>query len=215
MCGWGGGSSLFGATHLVTISPRLTPAPFHTYTTDRVAHAGADAHLLPRRAPAHAVRPLRVLRPGHVLNHTYETTACLNYPAGQTSLQGAVCCYTPCPPNTALNTTDLTCVPIPQSLQSALAAANLTIDFNTTEVFLVSEPTKLEDTLGAAAAAGNQTVIITLAASTTYLQTQAYVTSNVIILADGSMGDGRRRQLQTVRTDINTLRGAVRFEQDC
>lgn len=111
-------------------------------------------------------------------------------------------CYTPCAANSALNTTDLTCVPIPQSLENALAASNLTIDFNTTEVYIVEEPIKLEGTLGAAAAAGNQTVIIALAPSTTYPQTQTYeFRSNVIIIADtGIITSGRRRQLQsTVR----------------
>jgi hypothetical protein len=117
---------------------------------------------------------------------------------GETSLQGAVRCYAPCAAGEALNTTDLTCVPIPQSLENALAAANITIDFNTTEVYIVAEPTKLEDTLGAAASASNQTVIITLAPDTTYPQTQAYVfRSNVIILAQTSTGGRRRRQLQS------------------
>lgn len=68
-------------------------------------------------------------------------------------------------------------------------------------MFIVAEPTKLEDTLGAAATASNQTVIITLAPDTTYPQTQAYVfKSNVVILGPSSSGGGRRRQLQsTVR----------------
>jgi hypothetical protein len=138
--------------------------------------------------------------PGTYWNQTYETTACLDCPDGQTSLQGAVQCYEPCPPNTALNTTDLTCVPLPASLTDALAAANLTIDFNTTEVFLVEEPLKLEGTLGAAAA-GNQTVIVTLSPDAVYPQTQSYVfTSNVILLGQTSSGGRRRRQLQaTVR----------------
>lgn len=93
-------------------------------------------------------------------------------------------------------------MPIPGSLETALAAANLTINLNQTDVYIVEEPAKYEDTLGAAAAAGNQTIIITLAPSTAYPQTQAYAfRSNVVILADtNATGGGRRRQLQaTVR----------------
>jgi hypothetical protein len=144
--------------------------------------------------------PCAFCAPGTYWNQTIETTACLDCPAGQTSLQGAVQCYEPCPANTALNTTDLTCVPIPASLTDALAAANLTIDFDTTDVFLVEEPLKLEGTLGAAVAS-NQTVIVTLSPDTVYPQTQSYVfTSNVIILGQTISGGGRRRQLQsTVR----------------
>ena len=140
--------------------------------------------------------PCMFCNPGTYWNSTQETTACLNCPAGETSLQGAARCYAPCPPNTALNTTDLSCVPIPQSLENALAAANITID-NSTEIFIVEEPAKYEDTLGAAAAAGNQTIVITLAPSVDYPQTQTYVfKSNVIILADVAFGGRRRRQLQ-------------------
>lgn len=147
--------------------------------------------------------PCAFCAPGTFWNQTYETNACLDCATGQTSLQGAVRCYTPCTAGQALNTTDLTCVPIPASLENALASANITINFNTTEVYVVEEPTKYEDTLGAAATAANQTVIITLAPSTNYPQTETYVFySNVIILADVNTGSGRRRQLQsTVRKE--------------
>lgn len=193
-----------------------SPASLQRYRTQtRVPTPAPTRTCFPGEYRPTPSSPCEFCAPGTYWNQTYETTACLNCPAGLTSLQGAVRCYTPCAPNTALNTTDLTCVPIPQSLQNALAAANITIDFNTTEVFLVEEPTKYEDTLGVAAAAGNQTVVISLAPNTLYPQTQGYVfTSNVVIVADGVTGGGRRqRQLQTVRAGKNVL--TVCFEQGC
>lgn len=138
--------------------------------------------------------PCEFCTPGTYWNELYETTACINCPSNQTSLQGAARCYTPCAQGTALNTTDLTCVPIPASVFDEAAAYNITIDFNTTEVFVVQEPGKLEDTIGAAALT-NETVVIVLSPGL-YPQVGSYVlTTNVVVLADPTLQQGGRRRL--------------------
>lgn len=85
--------------------------------------------------------------PGSYWNETTQTLVCLSCSDGQTSLLGATTCFTPCPPNAALNTTDLTCVPIPADVNETLSNLGLT-GLNMTEVFLVEESTSLQDTLG-------------------------------------------------------------------
>jgi hypothetical protein len=145
--------------------------------------------------------PCQFCAPGTYWNQTSETSACLSCPTGQTSLQGATQCYVPCAANSALNTTDLTCVAVPPNVIEAAAANNITIDFATTEVFVVQEPGRLEDTIGAAAVT-NQTVIIVLAPGL-YPQLNSYVlTTNVVILADATLQQqGGRRGLQTTLVD--------------
>lgn len=84
--------------------------------------------------------------PGTYWNETAQTTTCLTCPVGQTSLESATRCFVPCAPNQALNTTDLTCVPIPQAALDELS--NLGIDPSTVDAFVVEEQAALQDTIG-------------------------------------------------------------------
>lgn len=136
--------------------------------------------------------PCQFCTPGTYWNLSFEAIACLNCPSDQTSLQGAAQCFTPCASGTALNTTDLSCVPIPASVFDDAAANNITIDVNTTEVFVVNDPGSLEDTIGAAALM-NGTVLIVLAPNL-YPQVNSYVlTANLMVLAGSPLQGGRRR----------------------
>jgi hypothetical protein len=111
---------------------------------------------------------------------------CLVCPDGQTSLQGATACYTPCPVNTALNTSDLTCVPIPASINDL--ADNMDLNITQSDVFVVSESSKLEDTIGVAAENSTQTVVIALGPNV-YPQRGSYrITSNLVIVNDRNQG---------------------------
>ena len=91
---------------------------------------------------------------------------------------------------------------IPASVESILA--NTSINLNTSDVYVVEEATKLEDTIGAAAAANNGTVttVIIALGPGVYPQTTSYtITVNVIIVADPSLKTFRRRRLQTTPVD--------------
>lgn len=138
--------------------------------------------------------PCQFCVPGTYWNQTYETTACLACPANQTSLQGAARCYTPCAAETALNTTDLTCVAVPASVFQAASDLNITINFSTTEVFVVEEPGKLETTIGAVALAGETSVIVVAPGVYPLLQNYT-LTTDVIIIGDTGT---RRRMLRPV-----------------
>jgi hypothetical protein len=86
-------------------------------------------------------------------------------------------------------------VAIPGSLESIAAANNLTIDYNTTEIFIVTEPGKLEDTIGAASFNSNTTTVVVLGPGV-YPQAGTYtLTSNIYILVDSTGGAPARRRL--------------------
>ena len=146
--------------------------------------------------------PCAICAPGTFWNLTTETSACLACPDGQTSLQGATSCYSPCPPNTALNTTDLTCVPIPASITDL--AANSDLNLTQVDVYIVTEQSAFEDTIGAAAANTNtstEAIVIALGPNL-YPQQGIYtITTNIVIVNDptqgSATGSSRVRHLQT------------------
>lgn len=126
--------------------------------------------------------------PGSYWNETYETNTCLACPEGQTSLQGATACYTPCPSNTALNTTDLTCVPIPSSVSDLAASSNLNV--TQSDVYVVSESGALESTIGVAASNGTtaEAVVIALGPNLYSQQGTYTITTSVLIVNDPAQG---------------------------
>jgi predicted outer membrane repeat protein len=85
-------------------------------------------------------------------------------------------------------------VAVPASVFQAASDFNITIDFNTTEVFVVEEPGKLEDTIGAAALAGEESVIIVLGPGLYPLLQNYVLTTNVVIVAETL---ARRRMLRS------------------
>lgn len=146
--------------------------------------------------------PCAFCAPGTFWNLTTETSACLACPDGQTSLQGATSCYSPCPPNTALNTTDLTCVPIPASITDL--AANSGLNLTQADVYIVTEQSALEGTIGAAAANTNTSTeanVIALGPNLYPQQGTYTITTNIVIVNDPSegsaTGSSRLRHLQT------------------
>lgn len=168
------------------------------------AQSSASPTLTPTQAPTRACsngeyRPdtgssCVACQPGTYWNQSSETSACLSCPAGETSLQGATECYLPCQPNYALNTTDLQCVPIPEDLQDAVAANNISLNLNNTDVYIVTESLKLEETI-AAVASTNETVVISLSPNIYPQQTAFVITTNLFIIrtSDPAAGAGRRR----------------------
>ena len=180
-------------------TPAPTPAPskMPSVMPTLMPSAAPTVSCVPGEYRPALDQPCAFCAPGTYWNETspaIQATSCQPCAAGATSLQGATACYTPCQPNSALNTTDLTCVPIPASLESIAAANNVTLDSNTTEVFIVTEPGKLEDTIGAAAASSNETTVVIVLGPGLYPQTAAYtLTSNVVILVDNTGGVARRR----------------------
>ncbi len=188
----------FGSPRPPTRAPSPAPTTRPTRAGETYSPTAAPTRsCIPGEYRPAPTEPCAFCAPGTFWNETTPSTACRNCTADQTSLQGATTCYTPCQPKSALNTTDLTCVAIPGSLDNIAAANNLTIDFATTEVFIVTEPSKLEDTLGAAAFAGSsgKAVVVVLGPGA-YPQTEVYtLTSNVYILVDSAGGEARRRQL--------------------
>lgn len=146
--------------------------------------------------------PCAFCAPGTFWNLTTETNSCLACPDGQTSLQGATSCYSPCPPNTALNTTDLTCVPIPASINDL--AANSDLNLTQSDVYVITESGALEGTIGAAAGNTNtstETIVIALGPNLYPQQGTYTITTNVVIVNDptqgSATGSSRARHLQT------------------
>ena len=195
-------------------TPAPTPAPskMPSVMPTVIPSAAPTVSCVPGEFRPAPTAPCAFCAPGTYWNETspaIQATSCQTCGDGKISLQGATACYTPCPLNSALNTTDLTCVPIPASLESIAAANNVTLDFNTTEVFIVTEPGKLEDTIGAAAASSNETTVVIVLGPGLYPQTAAYtLTSNVFILVDSTAGEARRRlgahgprHLETISVD--------------
>lgn len=85
--------------------------------------------------------------PGTFWNSTQQTAACLPCPVGQDSLLGATRCFTPCPLSTSLNTTDLTCVPVPQAALDELDTLGIPPSLVDAS-FVVEEEAALADTIG-------------------------------------------------------------------
>ena len=197
-------------------TPAPTPAPskMPSIMPTLMPSAAPTVSCVPGEFRPAPTAPCAFCAPGTYWNETspaIQATSCQPCAEGATSLQGATACYTPCQPNSALNTTDLTCRPIPA------AANDLPIDLNTSTIFIVTEPDKLEDTIGAAAAASNETTVVIVLGPGLYPQTAAYtLTSNVVILADSTGGVARRRlgdlandgrrHLQTTIVDTHHLR---------
>ena len=133
-----------------------------------------------------------------------QTSACLECPTGQTSLQGATECYVPCPTFTALNTTDLTCVPVPQNLINITTQGNFTVNLNTSDIFIVEEEQdKFQDTLGRASNPDNlnttdpnAAIVIVISPGVFPVQDTVVVRVPLIIIADDGLST--RRRLQTV-----------------
>ena len=119
-------------------------------------------------------------------------------------------CFTPCPPNAALNTTDLTCVPIPAAVNQTLSDLGLT-GLNITDVFIVEESASLENTLGfLATLPPGSTVVITVNPGV-YPAYPVDLDINLIIVGVPEEEDrrllgmthlGSRRQLQTTGPTI-------------
>ena len=186
-----------GETYAPSAMPSTRPSKVPSGMPTVMPSAAPTVSCVPGEFRPAFDQPCAFCAPGTYWNETspaIQATTCQPCAEGNTSLQGATTCYEPCQPNSALNTTDLTCVPIPASLESIAAANNVTIDFNTTEVFIVTEPGKLEDTIGAAVASSNETAVVIVLGPGLYPQTAAYtLTSNVFILVDNTGGVARRR----------------------
>ncbi len=186
-----------GETYAPSAMPSTRPSKVPSGMPTVMPSAAPTVSCVPGEFRPAFDQPCAFCAPGTYWNETspaIQATTCQPCAEGNTSLQGATTCYEPCQPNSALNTTDLTCVPIPASLESIAAANNVTLDSNTTEVFIVTEPGKLEDTIGAAAASSNETTVVIVLGPGLYPQTAAYtLTSNVVILVDNTGGVARRR----------------------
>lgn len=129
--------------------------------------------------------------PGTFWNETTQTTACRPCPAGQDSLLGATRCFTPCPPNTSLNTTDLTCVPIPQAALDELA--NLGIDPSlVNDSFVVEEEAALADTIGYLYTLPSGSLVVITIGPGVFPVVPTDLDVDLIIV-----GSGRRRLLET------------------
>ncbi len=146
--------------------------------------------------------PCAFCAPGTFWNETIETTACLDCPEGQISLQGATSCYSPCPPNTALNTTDLTCVPLPASINDLVVNNDLNV--TQSDVYIVTESGAFEGTIGAVAVNSNsstEAIIIALGPNLYPQQGTYTIITNVVIVSDPTKGSAtassRARRLQT------------------
>ena len=130
-----------------------------------------------------------------------QTSACLDCPTGQTSLQGATECYTPCPQFSALNTTDLTCVPVPQNLQNITIQDNITVNLNTSDIFIVEEPLKFQDTLGRADNTNNlnttdpdAAIVIVISPGEYPVPDTTIVRVPLVLIANNGLSTGRRLQ---------------------
>lgn len=147
-----------------------------------------------------AATPSLQHRIGTYWNQTYETTACLACPEGETSLQGATRCYTPCVAGEALDTSTLECVPIPSSLQNIIAGSNTGVNLTTADVYIVAQSGKLEDTIGATAQS-NETVVIALGPNV-YPQQGTYVITTNMVLVNG-VATGNRRRHRFLQSYVN------------
>jgi len=203
--------TVFRVDQLATRAPTLAP------TTRPTSNDTFSPTLSPTTAPTQA--PTRACSFGEFRNlvtgdcvpckaGTYwdqptQTTTCLNCPGGQTSLQGATQCYTPCPTFSALNTTDLTCVPIPQNLQNITSQGNVTVNLNTSDIFIVDEPLTFQDTLGRADNTSNlntTAIVIVISPGVFPVQGTTVVRVPLVLVADNQLSTGRR--LQTVVSPV-------------
>lgn len=117
-------------------------------------------------------------------------------------MQGATSCYSPCPPNTALNTTDLTCVPLPASINDLVVNNDLNV--TQSDVYIVTESGAFEGTIGAVAVNSNsstEAIIIALGPNLYPQQGTYTIITNVVIVSDPTKGSAtassRARRLQT------------------
>ena len=111
-----------------------------------------------------------------------------------------------------------TCVPIPPSLDQIVANSEIGLNLNTSEVFIVSLPEKLEQTISAVAnyASSNTTVVIGLGSSE-YVQTEELaINTDFVLVADNNLtlqnGNfdfrrARERRLQTTVVDSVIIAG--------
>lgn len=140
--------------------------------------------------------------PGTYWNESTQTTSCLGCPVGQTSLLGATACFTPCPPNSALNTTDLTCVPIPAVVNETLSDLGLT-NVTIAGVFVVEESASLGDTLGFLTTVPPGSTIVLTVNPGVYPTYPEELDVNLIIVGVPEEEGGRRqRRLQTTGPTI-------------
>lgn len=148
--------------------------------------------------------------PGSYWNETTQTTACLACPANTTSLQGATQCFTPCPEFSALNTTDLTCDPIPPAVNTTLAELGLT-NLTVSGVFIVEESAALDDTLGFLATLPPGSTVVLTVNPGVYPTFPEELDVNLVIV--GVPGEDRRRhrRLQTGATVITAADNARHF----
>jgi hypothetical protein len=135
-------------------------------------------------------------------------------------LQGATQCYTPCPELTALNTTDLTCVPIPQNLVN-ITQGNTTVNLNTSDVFIVELPSSFQDTLGRADNTSNlnttdpgAAIVIVLPPDGVFpVPDNTVIRVPVVLFGDPGVSTGRRLQTDN-RPLITAFSGLRHFIVD-
>jgi len=206
---------VFRVDQLATRFPTLSPTTRPTSTLSPTLSPATSPTLKPTFAPTQA--PTRACSFGNYRDlvtgtcvpceaGTYwdqptQTSACLICPSNQTSLQGATQCYTPCPSFSALNTTDLTCVPVPQNLENITTQGNITVNLYTSDIFIVEEPDKFQDTLGRADNTSllnttdpNAAIVIVLQPGVFPVQGTTVVRVPLVLIASSALSAGRRLQ---------------------
>jgi hypothetical protein len=100
-----------------------------------------------------------------------------------------------------LNTTDLTCVPVPQNLENITTQGNITVDLNTSDIFIVEEPNSFQDTLGRAGNTSNlnttdssTAIVMVISPGVFPVQDTTVVRVPLVLVADSGLSTGRRLQ---------------------